>query len=230
MVLTKNNLTVDDSIGIASNEAILSTHTHNSGTDDLLVVNIFYISSNTTSSLTWDGVSMTKLFTRTNNVDSANIRWDLWYKAGANSGNKTLTATFGINGGTCAMMATSFLGAEQTSPLAFVHTLAETTPVSKTITISQNSMIMGIGTSLYTFSATDAISIAGTSYGFGSCDIDTAVSSAQICAQTRDANLNAGNKNVTITTIAPSFKATNTRVEIKESTAPPSSRRRVIIT
>ena len=80
---------------------------------------------------------------------------------------------------------------------------------------------MGIGTSRYTLDSIDCINIDGTGFGFGSCDIDTAISLAQVAVITRNATLTAGSKDVIVDTIADSFQADNTRVEITAAAATP---------
>jgi len=53
---------------------------------------------------------------------------------------------------------------------------------------------------------------------------------AQVAVWTRNANLSSGSRDVTVDTVADSFKADNTRVEIKAAAGPPPvTRRRVII-
>ena len=230
MGLLKRNMTVDDTaaIGTSPNTAIITDHTHNTGADGHLVVNVFYINTKSVTGVTWNGVALTKQGGWTNNDTSAAVKYDVWYLIAPDTGNHDLVYTFNTGGGNATSLITSFTGADQTTPLQSLSNVAAATPHSRTITISENSMIMAIGTSRWTFDGSQALRIDGTAYGFGSCDIDTSVSSAQVCVQTRNANLTAGSKTVITDTTADSFFADNTRVEIIEAgVAPPSARRRM---
>ena len=230
MALVKGNVTPNDTaaIGTSPNTAIITTHTQNAGTDRLLVVNVFYINTQSVTGVTWNGVSLTKEATWTNNDSGAAVKYDVWYLVAPDAGNHDLVYTFTNAGGNATSLLTSFTGADQTTPLQSLSNVATTTPHSRTITISENSMIMGIATSRYTLDSSQAIRIDGVAFGFGSCDIDTAISLAQVAVETRNANLTAGSKTVITDTIADSFFADNTRIEIIESAgAPPVTRRRM---
>lgn len=140
-----------------------------------------------------------------------NLQYAVFYLANPPTGANSITVD-STNNGTIAILAQSFTGAQ--TLIAVSHTAASNTPNSATIYANQGSMLMGIGVSQYSF-ADPAITIDGTGVSFGSCDISGSVSSAQLCAWTRDANLSVGTKTVITNTIAPSFQATNTRVEIR---------------
>ena len=228
MGLVKGNLTANDTaaIGPGPNIATITTHTQNSGTDRLLVVNVFYINTKNCTGVTWNGDALTNLFTQDYTDTGSALTFDVWYIVAPDNGNHDLVYTFDSAGGNCTSLITSFTGADQTTPLKYLHNGATNTPHSRTITISENSMLQGIGCSRWSFDTGDAINIDGTGFGFGSCDIDTSISSAQICVETRNANLTAGSKTVIIDTIADSYKASNTRVEILESAGPPPVTRR----
>jgi hypothetical protein len=218
---------IPDGLPLTSpNTATITDHTHNTGDDGLLLVNVFYINTKNCTGVTWNGTALTLLTARNYTNAGAALSFDIWYLKVPATGNHDLVYTFDVGGGNCTSLITSFTGADQTTPLKHLHTGAQNTPNSQTITISENSMIQGIGCSRYSFDTNDAINIDGTGFGFGFCDIDTAVSSAQICAETRNTNLSAGTKTVITDTIADSFQASNTRVEILEAAAPPPSTRR----
>ena len=231
MGLLKRNQTGDDTSAISSSAPFISTittHSHNVGADGLLVVSVFYINTKSVTAVSWNGVAMTKEGGWTNNDTSAAVKFDVWYLVAPDTGNHDLVYTFNSAGGNCTSLINSFTGADQTTPLQSLSNVASNTPHSRTITISENSMIMAIGTSRWTFDGAQALRIDGTAYGFGSCDIDTSISSAQVCVKTRNANLTAGSKTVITDTTADSFKADNTRIEIIEAgVAPPTSRRRM---
>lgn len=219
MALVKGNVTANDTaaIGSSPNTATISTHTQNAGTDKLLVVVVFYqASTKSCTGVTWNGVSLSKERTVVNSNAGADVEYDIWYLVNPDAGNHNLVYTFNTGGGNCTSLLTSFTGADQVTPLQSLTNAAANTPHTRSITISANSMIMGIGTSRYNLDSVDCINIDGTGFGFGSCDIDTAISLAQVAVQTRNANLTAGSKDVIIDTIADSFQADNTRVEIKE--------------
>lgn len=218
MALAKGNVTANDTaaIGTSPNTATITTHTQNSGTDRLLVVTPFYVNTKNCTGVTWNGTALTKLATYTNTNAGAALQYDVWYLVAPDAGNHNLVYTFDVGGGNTTSLITSFTGADQTTPLKQATNAAANTPHSQSITISENSMIMGIGTSRYTLDSVDCINIDGTGFGFGSCDIDTAISLAQVAVQTRNARLSAGSKTVIIDTIADSFQADNTRVEILE--------------
>ena len=220
MAIVKGNLTADDTaaIGSSPNTATITTHSQNGGSDRLLVVNVFYINTKNCTGVTWNGVALTKERTVVNNNAGAALRYDIWYLVNPASGNNNLVYTFDVGGGNCTSLLTSFTGASGVNSLT---STAANTPYTQAITISAGSMIMGIGTSRYTLDSIDCINIDGTGFGFGSCDIDTAISLAQVAVETRNATLTAGSKDVIIDTIADSFQADNTRVEILAAAATP---------
>lgn len=229
MALVKGTVTENISIGTTggSNEATLS-HNSNTGTNRLLVVFVGYTSTNNCTAVTYNGASMTKQGSWIMNDAGAGLEYDIWYLAAPDTGANNVVATFNA-AGTVGIMATTFTGAEQTTPLQSLNSAAATTPHTQSITISDQSMIMGIGSSRYSFDSTAAITIDGTSTSFAGADISGAIFLAQVCVWTRNANLSAGSKNVTTDTIANSFFADNTRIEIKEAAAAPATRRRIIV-
>lgn len=232
MALVKGNMTVDDTaaIGSSPNTATITDHNHNTGADGLLVVNVFFVNTKTLSSVTWNGTALTKKGGWDNTDSGAAVTYEVWYLVAPDTGTHDLVYTFTTGGGNCTSLITSFTGADQTNPLPqALNSVAANTPHTQSITISANSMIMGIGTSRWTFDSIDAINIDGTGFGFGSCDIDTSISLAQVCVETRDANLSAGSKNVIIDTIDNTYKASNTRVEIAESSGGGGGTRRIIV-
>jgi hypothetical protein len=230
MSLTKGNVTVDDALGINPSTIATKSHTQNTGSNRLLVVNTFYINTNTCDTVTYNGTSMTKEGTWTHNDSGAAVKYDVWYLVNPDTGANDVVCDFSVGSGNVAFLATSFTNADQTTPLQSLWTAPANTPHSQNITISTNSMIMGASTSRWTFDGTAALKIDGTSFGFGACDMDTSVSLAQLCVETRNARLTSGSKAVITDTISDSFNADNLRVEIKEYVAPPpSGRRRIII-
>lgn len=228
MALVKGTVSEDISIGIAGGtpQATLS-HNSNTGTDRLLVVYVAYINTNNCTAVTYNGTSMTKQGSWVMNDSGAGVEYDIWYLAAPDTGSNNIVATFDSTG-TAAIMGTTFTGAAQVSPLQSLNSAAADTPHTQSITISTNSMIMGVSASRYTFDSSAALDIDGTAIAFASGDINGPISSAQIIAHTRDANLSSGSKDVISDTIADSFKADNTRIEIKEAAAP-AARRRIII-
>ncbi len=225
MGLVKGNITPNDTTAIrptAPLTATITTHSQNTGSAGLIVAVVFYNNVKTCTGATWNGSSMTKEITVNNNDLGAALQYDVWYLVAPSTGNHDLVYTFDTGGSNCTSLITSFTGADQTTPLQSLTSGVATSPHTQAITIAANSMIMGIATSRQSQSVVDCINIDGTGFGFGSCDIDTAVSSAQVSAETRNANLSAGSKNVKMTTDAPSFLVDNTRIEIIEAAADPS--------
>jgi hypothetical protein len=229
MALVKGTVSEDISIGTTggSNEGTLS-HNSNTGTDRLLVVFVGYPSTNNCTAVTYNGTSMTKQGSWIMNDAGAGFEYDIWYLVAPDTGTNNVVGTFDSSG-TVGIMATTFTGAEQTTPLQSLNSAAANTPHTQSITISDQSMIMGIGSSRYSFDSTAAITIDGTAKSFATTDINGAIFLAQVCVWTRDANLSSGSKDVITDTIADSFNADNTRIEIKEAAAAPVTRRRIII-
>lgn len=229
MALVKGTVSANVSIGIAAgtNQATLS-HNSNTGTDRLLVVFVGYQNTLTLSGVQYNGVSMTKQGGWTMTDTGAGLAYDIYYLVAPDTGTNNIVASFNTTG-TIGMMATTFTGAEQTTPLQSLNSAAANTPHTQSITISENSMIMGIGTSRYSLDSTAPITIDGTATSLGSTDLNGAIYLAQVAVWTRNANLTSGSKDVITDTIADSFKADNTRIEIKEAAAAPATRRRIII-
>ena len=219
MALVKGTVTENIGVGTVGTTATLS-HNSNTGTDRLLVVFIGYASTNNCTAVTYNGVSMTKQGSWIMNDSGAGFEYDIWYLVAPATGSNNIVATM-TAAGTIGMMGTTFTGAEQTTPLQSLNSAAATTPHTQSITISDQSMIMGIGSSRYSFDSTAAMTIDGTSSSFAGTDINGAIFLAQVCVWTRNANLSAGSKNVTTDTIANSFFADNTRIEIKAAAATP---------
>lgn len=225
MALVKGNETSDVSLGVTGAPATGTlSHNSNTGTDRLLVVALAGSTSYSTVSLTYNGTSLTQA--GTTYTAPGNLFYEIWYLDEPATGTNDLVITMN-NITTVAAMATTFTGAGD-SISNIDHNAAANTPHNNTLTISSNSMIMALAGSQFSFDSSAAITIDGTAFGFTSCDINGSVSSAQYCAHTRDANLTSGSKTVTTDTIADSYQATNTIVEIPEASAPPASRRIII--
>jgi len=213
MALVKGTTTVDMNIGASYSAPqwyFTQNHTVDTGTDRMLVVVIASTSSLTLTNVKYAGVTMSQGGTW--NSAPGSTQYSVFYLANPTTGSNALTVD-SSNNGIIALLCQSFTGADTT--IQVLHNDLADTPHSQTITISANSMIMCIGSSLYTFD-TNAITIDGTGFGFSSCDLNGSVSTAQFCAHTRNTNLSSGSKTVITDTIADSFQATNTRVEIKE--------------
>lgn len=225
MALVKG--TNSSSVGLGATgtppEATLS-HNSNTGTDRLLVVVVAFPSSVSTVSVEYNAVSCTQAGSTYSAPGSLN--YEVWYLDEPDTGSNNVVVEMSSIS-TIGIMATTFTGAGD-SITNIDHNAAANTPHNNTLTISEDSMVMGIGGSQFSFDSSAAITIDGTAFGFTSCDINGSVSAAQFCAHTRDANLTSGSKTVTTDTIADSFQATNTIVEIKEAAAP-AARRRIII-
>jgi hypothetical protein len=226
MALVKGTKTSNVGIGATGSPAVGTlSHNSNTGTDRLLVVVVAFPSSVSTVSVEYNGVSCTQAGSTYTSPGS--LRYEIWYldepDTGANDIDVEMSSV-----STIGIMGVTFTGAGD-SITNIDHNAAANTPHDNTLTISDQSMVMGIGGSQFSFDSSAAITIDGTGFGFASCDINGAVSSAQFCAHVRDANLSSGSKTVTTDTIADSFQATNTIVEIPEGAAPPAGRRRIII-
>lgn len=213
MALTKQGKTTNMSVGASYSAPqwyFTLNHTQATGTDGLLVVVVATSSSLTLTNPTYNGVAMTQAGTWYSAPGSS--QYAVFYKAGPATGANAFRIDSN-NNGTAAIYCQSFTGADTT--VQILNSAAANTPHSQNITIGANSMIMGLSASLYTYD-TNAITIDGTGFGFASCDMNGSVSTAQICAHTRDARLTSGTKTVTTDTIADAFQATNLRLEIKE--------------
>lgn len=213
MALVKQGKTANMNIGASYDGSwyFTSSHTQATGTNGMLVVVIATTASLTLSAPTYNGVTMTQAGSW--NAAPGSTQYSVFYLANPTTGANTLRINSN-NNGTIALLAQSFTGADTT--IQTLHNDLANTPHSRTITIGSNSMIMGIGSSLYSFDSSAAISIDGTGFGFSACDLNGSVSTAQFCVHTRDARLTSGSKTVITDTIADSFQSTNTRIEIKE--------------
>lgn len=213
MALVKQGKTANMNIGASYDGSwyFTSSHTQATGANGMLVVVIATTASLTLSAPTYNGVTMNQAGSW--NSAPGSTQYSVFYLANPATGANTLRINSN-NNGTIALLAQSFTGADTTIQL--LHNDLTNTPHSRTITIGSNSMIMGIGSSLYSFDSSAAITIDGTGTGFSACDLNGSVSTAQFCAHTRDARLTSGSKTVITDTIADSFQATNTRIEIKE--------------
>ena len=213
MALVKQGKTANMNIGASYDGSwyFTASHTQAVGTNGMLVVVIATSSGLTLTSPTYNGVAMSQAGSW--NSAPGSTQYGVFYLPNPSTGSNTFRINSN-NNGTIAILAQSFTGANTTVQL--LHNDLANTPHSQTITIGSNSMIMGISSSLYSFDSSSAISIDGTGTGFSSCDMNGSVSTAQFCAHTRDANLTSGSKTVITDTIADSFQATNTRLEIKE--------------
>ena len=227
MALVKGTVSANVGVGTVGTTATLS-HNSNTGTDRLLVVFVGYASSLNCTSVTYNGVSMTKQGGWIMNDTGAGFEYDIWYLVAPDTGTNNVVATMS-GAGTIGMMATTFTGAEQTTPLQSLNSAAAATPHTQSITISDQSMIMGIASSRYSLDSTAPITIDGTAVAFASADLSGAIFLAQVAVWTRNANLSSGSKDVITDTIADSFFADNTRIEIKEAAAAPATRRRIIV-
>ena len=227
MVLVKGTVTKDLSVGTdVSNDAIMP-HNSDSGSDRLLVVVVAHTStSRTTNSVTYNSIGMTQLGT-TYNLAGSLIRQTIWYLDNPATGSNNVIAA--ISGGaTVSICATTFTGADATPKI--LYNGLTNTPHSRTITVSDQSMLMAVSGSQFGFDSITALSIDGTGRSFATCDMSGPVSSGQFCCWTRGANLSSGSRTVISDTIADSFQASNMRIEILENTGGGGGgRRRIII-
>jgi hypothetical protein len=190
------------------------THTQATGSDGMLVVVLATTSSLALTNVKYGGTTMTQSSTWFTAPGST--KYSVWYLYNPPTGSNDVTAD-STNNGTCAMLAQSFTGADTT--IQTLHNGLTNTPHGQSITVLNNSKLMAISSSLYSFDTNAAITIDGTAKAFASTDMYGSVSTAQFCVWTKWAAQSAGPKIVITDTIADSFQATNTRIEIREAAA-----------
>jgi len=215
MALVKGTKTANMNIGASYSAPqwyFTQNHTQDTGSDGMLVVVIASTSSLTLTNVKYAGVTMSQGGSW--NSAPGSTQYAVFYLANPATGSNALTVDSN-NNGTISLLFQSFTGADTT--IQVLHNDLANTPHSQDITVNAGSTIMGIGSSLYTFDV-NALLIDHTGISFSGCDLYGSISTAQFCAHTLDrvGNLSAGTKTVITDTIADSFQATNTRVEIKE--------------
>ena len=136
MALIKGNTTSDRRVPSASTYSF--SHNQNGGADGYLFV-VIACPATTVSSVTYGGVGMT-LVQRQSTGYSAD--WTVWRLASPTHGNNTVLVTMaGANYNGVSTFAVSFLGCAGVGNTAYNGTAAN--PVTTSVTISANSMIIG---------------------------------------------------------------------------------------
>lgn len=136
MALTKGHTTSDRRVPSASTYSF--THTQNGGTGDYLFV-VIACPATTVSSVTYNSVGMTLVQRQSTGYSTD---WTVWRLASPTHGSNTVLVTMaGANYNGVSTFVVSFLGCAGVGNTAYNGTAAN--PVTTSVTISANSMIIG---------------------------------------------------------------------------------------
>tara|TARA_R110001599_G_scaffold335510_1_gene552605 strand:+ start:71 stop:736 length:666 start_codon:yes stop_codon:yes gene_type:complete len=190
--------------------SLTKSHTQNTGSDGFLFVSFVMSNSRGYSGCTYGGQAMTLI--KTQNFGGLQQRWACYGLLNPPTGNNNIVVSFGGTMFTpVSMFAVSFTGSSGAG--VFATNGASTTPNSKTLTVSAGSCIYGMGIS---------------NNAFTGIDIDGSARPLEIQHNTNKqvggalslVGLSAGSTSV-VTKVTWS-SVSNSRVEIKEASAPPS--------
>jgi hypothetical protein len=136
MALTKGNVTSDRRIPAASSYTI--SHNQNTGANGYLFVTVA-CPATTVTSVTYNGVSMTLV---QRNATGYSTDWSVWGLASPSTGaNNVIVTMAGANYNGVSTFITSFLDCAGVGNIAYNGSALN--PVTTSITISANSMILG---------------------------------------------------------------------------------------
>ena len=190
--------------------SLTKSHTQNTGSDGFLFVSFVMSNSRGYSGCTYGGQAMTLI--KTQNFGGLQQRWACYGLLNPPTGNNNIVVSFsGSVFSPVSMFAVSFTGSSGAG--VFATNGASTTPNSKTLTVSAGSCIYGMGIS---------------NNAFTGIDIDGSARPLEIQHNTNKqvggalslVGLSAGSTSV-VTKVTWS-SVSNSRVEIKEASAPPS--------
>lgn len=219
MALAFGNLTTSNQ-NPASNSQTLAVNC-SSGTDRGLFVVITMTNTVNFASATYNGVAMTLVSSR--QYSGLSQRQAAYYLANPATGTNNLVINFtGNQWNPTSIMAQSFTGVDTTAGVEASNG-ASTTPHSRSLTISNNSVIYATGISNNAQSFNYDIGGSSRTASFNGHNVNKIVEGAWSAT-----GLSAGAQNVT--TKADFGTITNNRFEIKEAVAsPPAGRRRIIV-
>ena len=190
-----------------------------SGSDRLLVLQLTMANTVNFSGCTYDGVAMTQL--HSTNRGGLSQRMAFFYLLNPNTGNNTLRINFtGNQWNPISIHARYFTGSAGIGNEG--RTGAQSTPNTQTLTVSQDSRIMGTACSVNTISTIQLPQ--GDNRGFATHNTNRQVGTGAISA---GGGLSAGTYNIRTTSTFGSV--TNDRVEILGISTTPTTRRRIIV-
>ena len=194
-------------------------HTQNTGADGFIIAFVTMPSSVNHSSATYGGESMTQLYNELRS--SLSQRMVCYYLASPPTGSNDFVATYsGAQWSSTSIHISSFTGADSTIGNYGVSVEA-TSPHSRNITVSANSYIYATGCS---------VNSQSDPYTFDGNNMTTAFNghnSNRIVEGAWYQETTAGT--YAVVTKTASSTITNDRVEIKEASAAPTGKRRIII-
>lgn len=136
MALTKGNVTADRRVPSASSYTI--SHNQNTGANGYLFVTVA-CPATTVTGITYNGVAMTLV---QRNATSYSTDWTVYQLASPATGANNVVVTMaGANYNGCSTFITSFTDCSGAGNTGFNNTAAN--PVTTSVTISANSMILG---------------------------------------------------------------------------------------
>lgn len=193
-------------------------HNQNTGTDRGLLVVITMASTVNFSGCTYNGTAMTLV--RNDLESSEGQRVAAYYLQNPDTGSNNIVVSFsGSQFSSTSIFAVSFTGAGAVD--AHAYTASTSTPSSQSLTIAANSVIYATGISGN--AQNTQYSIGGSSRAFEFSHNTNKTVRGALSAT----GLSAGATNVT--TRADFGNISNFRVAIGEASAPPATRRRIII-
>lgn len=210
MALVLGNQT-NSNLNPASSTQTLA-HNQNTGTGRLLLVTIAMSNTVTVTGMTYAGTPMTQIQQTTSTTYSS--RYASFYLLNPTTGSNNIVVSFsGNQWNTTAIFARSYTGAGGIG--SFGYNDASSTPHSRTLSISAGSSIfaMGNSSSAQNFGyVIDGVTQSNVGNGFNINNIVEAAYSSPIAT--------GGSK--TVNTVTDFGTITNYRIEVKESTPPPT--------
>ncbi len=191
--------------------SLTRAHTQNTGSDGFLFVSFIMDNGETYTGCEYGGQAMTLI--KTQNFGGLQQRWACYGLLNPPTGNNNIVVSFNVAQFTpISMFAVSFTGSSGAG--LFATNGASTTPNSKTLTVSAGSCIYATGISNNAFTGID-IDGSPTTLEFQHN------TNKQVSGGLSSVGLSAGS--ISVVTKVTSNSVSNSRVEIKESSAPPSS-------
>ena len=192
--------------------SLTKAHTQNTGSDGFLFVSFIMSNSRGYSGCTYGGQPMTLI--KTQNFGGLQQRWACYGLLNPPTGNNNIVVSFsGSVFSPVSMFAVSFTGSSGAG--VFATNGASTTPNSKTLSVSSGSCIYATGISNNAFTGIDIDGSART------LELVGHNTNKQVQGALSLVGLSAGSTSV-VTKVTWS-SVSNSRVEIKEASAPPSS-------
>ena len=191
--------------------SLTRAHTQNTGSDGFLFVSFIMSNSRSYSSCSYGGQAMTLI--KTQNFGGLQQRWACYGLLNPPTGSNNVVVQFsGAVNNPVSMFAVSFTGSSGAGN--FATNGASSTPNSKTLSVSSGSCIYATGISNNAFTGIDIDGSART------LEIQHNTNK-QVGGALSSVGLSAGS--ISVVTKVTSNSVSNSRVEIKEASAPPSS-------